>query len=130
MKREKYSHTDSVTREILDKGKDVIKDFDDSQEIYVEPKQLKSKLISIRLPMVMISNLRIVARQRGDIGYQQIIKTYIAEGLVRDNQNIKWNIPQVPIALVSNTFDTSSSLDVKFPYNENEAMTGDLLMFK
>jgi len=52
----------------------------------VEPKPLKSKLISIRLPMVMIRNLRIIARARGDIGYQQIIKTYIAEGLERDHQ--------------------------------------------
>ncbi len=128
MMKKKYSHTDSVNREILSKGKDVIKDFDDSQEISVEPKQLKSKLISIRLPMVMINNLRIIARERGDIGYQQIIKTYIAEGLIRDNQAIKYNIPQSQIVLESNIFESSSSLEIKFP--SNEALTGELLTLK
>lgn len=106
MTRQKHLHNEAVNREILSKGKDVLKDFDDSQEISVQPQQLKSKLISIRLPMVMITNLRIIARERGDIGYQQIIKTYIAEGLVRDNQKIECKIPQPQIFWGS---DTSSS---------------------
>lgn len=93
MKKNKGPRIDTVTQEILNKGKDIVKDFDDSEGVYVEPKPLESKLISIRLPMVMISNLRIVARLRGDIGYQQIIKTYIAEGLERDNQRIQHNMP-------------------------------------
>lgn len=128
MTKVRHSHTDSVNREILSKGKDVVKDFDDSQEIFVEPKQLKSKLISIRLPMIMISNLRIIARDRGDIGYQQIIKTYIAEGLVRDNQTIKYNLPQSQIVLESIFFESSSSLDIKFP--SDEAATGALVTLK
>ena len=117
MRKEKHSHTDSVTREILNKGKDVIKDFDDSQEIYVEPKQLKSKLISIRLPMVMISNLRIIARERGDIGYQQIIKTYIAEGLLRDNQKIQCNIQ--PSQIVESNISSSFSMNI-WPFDKPE----------
>ena len=128
MTKKKHLHTDSVNREILSKGKGAIKDFDDSQEIYVQPKQLKSKLISIRLPTIMISNLRVIARERGDIGYQQIIKTYIAEGLLRDNQTIKYNIPQSRIVLESNIFESSSSLDIEFPLNE--ALTGNLLTLK
>lgn len=123
MMKEKHSHTDSVTREILNKGKDVIKDFDDSQGIYVEPKQLKSKLISIRLPMVMISNLRIIARQRGDIGYQQIIKTYIAEGLFRDNQNIQYSLQQSQIV----ESNDSSSLSMNFPSDEPVTGVAELL---
>lgn len=114
MRKEKYAHTDSVNREILNKGKDVIKDFDASQEMRVEPKQLKSKLISIRLPRVMISNLRIIARENGDIGYQQIIKTYIAQGLIRDNQPIKYNMPQAQIVFESNV---SSSFSMNFPFD-------------
>ena len=50
----------------------------------VEPKQMTHKLISIRLPITMIQDLRVIAEKGGDIGYQQIIKTYIAEGLLRD----------------------------------------------
>lgn len=116
MRKEKYSHTDSVNREILNKGKDVIKDFDASQEMLIEPKQLKSKLISIRLPMAMISNLRIIAREKGDIGYQQIIKTYIAEGLIRDNQTIKYNMPQAQIVFESNV---SSSFSMNLPFDNS-----------
>lgn len=125
MSKEKYSHTDSVNREILNKGKDVVKDFNDSREIYIEPKQLKSKLISIRLPMAMISNLRIIAREKGDIGYQQIIKTYIAEGLIRDNQTIKYNMPQSQIVFESNV---SSSFSMNFPFdNPVTGITGLML---
>jgi predicted DNA binding CopG/RHH family protein len=109
MAKEKPSHIDSVTREILKRGKDVIKDFDDSQEVYVVPKKLESKLISIRLPMAVIANLRKIATARGDIGYQQIIKTYIAEGLIRDNQTIQCNIPQHQIFLGTNIYSVSSS---------------------
>ncbi len=40
-----------------------------------------SKLISIRMPKGMIEELRGVAGQKGDMGYQQLIKTYITQGL-------------------------------------------------
>lgn len=123
MKKEKRLHANLVNREILDKGKDAIKDFDDSQEIYVEPKQLKSKLISIRLPKIMIDNLRIIAKQRGDIGYQQIIKTYIAEGLFRDNQEIQYNAQQFQIAESNN----SSSFSMNFPLDNPVTKVTELI---
>lgn len=125
MRKEKYLHTDSVNREILNKGKEVIKDFDASQEMLIEPKQLKSKLISIRLPMAMISNLRIIAREKGDIGYQQIIKTYIAEGLIRDNQTIKYNMPQAQIVFESNV---SSSFSMNLPFDNSVTGIAGLML--
>src|ERR1700733_12451353 len=85
-----------VDNEILSKGKDIVKDFDDSKEVYVEPKSLTNKLISIRLPLNMIKDLRTVAQRRGDIGYQQVIKTYVAEGLLRDIRGYNNNI-QIPL---------------------------------
>lgn len=124
MAREKHSHIDSVTHEILKRGKDVLKDFDDSQEILVEPKQLKSKLISIRLPTIMIGNLRIIAREKGDIGYQQIIKTYIAEGLFRDNQKIQYNRQQAKII----EYNDSSSLSMNFPSNDSVTGVAELMV--
>ena len=79
-------HKNPIDNEMLSKGKEIAKDFDDSKEVYVEPKQMTHKLISIRLPLTMIKDLRVIAEKRGDIGYQQVIKTYIAEGLLRDTQ--------------------------------------------
>lgn len=40
-----------------------------------------SKLISIRIPANMIEKLRGVAGQKGDMGYQKLIKSYISQGL-------------------------------------------------
>lgn len=86
--KEKKVHYNSVDEEILSKGKEITKDFDDSKEFSVMPKPQENKLISIRLPMAMIRALRAIARMKGDIGYQQIIKTYIADGLSHDQQQI------------------------------------------
>lgn len=70
---------------MLNKNMRLLKDFNNSEEILVTPKKLKSKIISIRLPIAMLNNLKIIASKKGDIGYQQIIKIYIAEGLIKDN---------------------------------------------
>jgi hypothetical protein len=111
--KEKYLNNNPIDNEILSKGKNVVKDFDDSNEVYVEPKKAIHKLISIRLPVTMIKNLRVVAEKRGDIGYQQIIKTYIAEGLLRDNQN---NRVQSSLYYEDNIISlSSSSLSEGFP---------------
>lgn len=83
-KRELFEKT--VDDEILRKGKNVIKDFDDSAKIFIPAKKRESKLISLRLPMTMIKELRQVAIQKGDIGYQQVLKSYIADGLSREKQ--------------------------------------------
>lgn len=44
-----------------------------------------SKLISIRMPAGMIQKLRGVAGKKGDMGYQQLIKSYIKQGLTEDS---------------------------------------------
>ena len=119
---QKSHKTDPIDEEILRKGENVIKDFDDSQEVYVEPKRQESKLISIRLPVIMIKNLRIVAQAKGDIGYQQILKTYIAEGLVRDNQEILDNRHKFNASREVSLFE-SSSLNAEFPH---ERISGEL----
>ena len=119
--KEKHLKNDPVDNEILNKGKDITKDFDDSQEVYVEPKQMTHKLISIRLPVTMIKDLRVIAEKRGDIGYQQIIKTYVAEGLSRDTQRSNDKI-QTAIYYGSNIVSlSSSSLSEGFPNQWGES---------
>jgi UDP-glucuronate decarboxylase len=54
----------------------------------------ENKLISIRIPEGVIEKLRGVAGKKGDIGYQQLIKTYITEGLTNEaggekNESVK-----------------------------------------
>jgi len=61
-----------------------------------------NKLISIRIPENMIEELRKVASSKGDFGYQQLIKTYIAKGLVRDesgeaNESARKPSPAAPV---------------------------------
>ena len=119
MMKEKHSKGDSIDKEILSKGKEVIKDFDDTQEVYIEPKGQRSKLISIRLPLAMISNLRVIAAARGDVGYQQIIKTYIAEGLDRDNQRIQSDLPLQIFS--GDSFDSVSHCSPLQPPYEGES---------
>ena len=58
-------------------------EFAQSPALHVPAKKRESKLISIRIPMAMINELREVAQKRGDVGYQQLIKIFIAEGLLR-----------------------------------------------
>lgn len=112
-----------IDNEMLSKGKEIIKDFDDSKEVYVGPKQMTHKLISIRLPLTMIKDLRIIAEKRGDIGYQQVIKTYIAEGLLRDARNS--NNAQTAIYYEgSYMVSRSSSLNGNFPNQWGESGNG------
>ena len=118
--KEKNLNNNPIDNEILRKGKNIIKDFDDSNEVYVEPKQATHKLISIRLPVTMIKDLRVIAQKRGDIGYQQIIKTYIAEGLFRDAQrsnNFQATVYHGGYTIVSK----SSSLNGSFPSQWGES---------
>lgn len=77
-----------VDVEILSKGKAAVEDFDASQELVVQPKKPENKLISIRLPMDTIVRLRAIAGKRG-MGYQQLIKQYLAEALTRE-QHRTW----------------------------------------
>jgi predicted DNA binding CopG/RHH family protein len=53
-----------------------------SVEVIPEKRNRKSELsTSIRLPKGMISRLRKIAAQKGDIGYQTLIKIWLAERL-------------------------------------------------
>ena len=101
-----------IDEEILKKGKGAIEDFDNSKEVYVEATRPESKLISIRLPIDMIRSLRQMAVLKGDIGYQQMIKTYIAEGIWQDNQRGQ-AVSSRPF-FVSDSPGTSSNMSVIF----------------
>jgi len=70
-----------IDQEIIDKGKSALGDFDGDKEFVVFAKQRENKLISIRLPTWMLNQLREVANARGVMGYQQLIKEFISEGL-------------------------------------------------
>ena len=67
--------------------KELLADFDQSQTLHIPAKKSENILISIRLPAVMINQLRNVAIQKGDIGYQQLIKIFIADGLARETRS-------------------------------------------
>ena len=60
---------------------EILAEFDESKALHVPAKKRENILISIRLPIRMIQQLREVAIKKGDIGYQQIIKIFIADGL-------------------------------------------------
>jgi hypothetical protein len=66
--------------------------------------------------MDMIKNLRNVAIKKGDIGYQQLIKIYIADGLLRSQfenssfASVCW--PQARFGEWKNLGNSSSYLDV------------------
>jgi hypothetical protein len=56
-----------------------------SVEVTPEKRSHKSELsTSIRLPKGMVSRLRKIAAQKGDIGYQTLIKIWLAERLERE----------------------------------------------
>ena len=111
-----------VDEEILKKGKGTIEDFDDSKEVYVDAKRPESKLISIRLPIDMIRALRQIAVLKGDIGYQQMIKTYIADGLWKETQRIQAT-PGRPFFVIDSS-GTASNMGVVFPQEQN-IVSGD-----
>ena len=112
--KKKATRNYTVDEELIKKGKGVMQDFSHSDEIYVVPKRLDNKLISIRLPIVMIQDLRNVAIAKGDVGYQQIIKTYIAEGLKRENMAFRSSNFGVIVSCDENILSASSSLDKEF----------------
>jgi len=74
-----------VDRELIEKGKDALRDFDESQEMYIPAKRGDSRPISIRLPNVMLQRLRDLAVQK-NVGYQQLIKVYLVQGLRREEK--------------------------------------------
>ena len=60
-------------------------DWDDSRSVTVTPEKKSTGVsTSIRLPMEMVAKLRKVARKKGDIGYQTLLKIWIAERLEKE----------------------------------------------
>lgn len=58
-------------------------EWDESKSVRVVPekKALSGISTSIRLPKEMVSKLRKIAHRKGDIGYQTLLKIWIAERL-------------------------------------------------
>lgn len=58
-------------------------EWDESKTVEVtpEPRMKSGVSTSIRLPSEMVTKLRKIARKKGDIGYQTLIKIWIAERL-------------------------------------------------
>ena len=63
-------------------------EWDESKSVRVVPdKAMRSGVsTSIRLPKEMVEKLRKVARRKGDIGYQTLLKIWIAERLEREEK--------------------------------------------
>lgn len=62
------------------------KDWDESKSVKVIPlKKSRSDVsTSIRLPKTMVNKLRRIAKKKGDIGYQTLLKIWIAERLEKE----------------------------------------------
>lgn len=80
-KRKRSQMEKDVDQEIIAKGLKATEDFDHSQTLTVHPKPRTSKLISIRLSLEMMKDLRAAAERKGLPGYQGLIKTFIQKGL-------------------------------------------------
>ena len=61
-------------------------DWDESKSVTVEPEpRMKAGIsTSIRLPRQMVARLRRIARRKGGIGYQTLLKIWIAERLEKE----------------------------------------------
>ncbi len=61
-------------------------EWDESKSVTVEPEPRLSTGIStsIRLPRRMVTQLRRIARKKGGIGYQTLLKIWIAERLEKE----------------------------------------------
>jgi len=61
-------------------------EWDESKSVVVEPEPRMKVGIStsIRLPQPMIIRLKRVAKKKGDIGYQTLLKIWIAERLEKE----------------------------------------------
>jgi predicted DNA binding CopG/RHH family protein len=75
---------DDIDAELIAKGKAAADDFDASAAVSISPIPTPNKMIAIRLPTRMIHQLKQTAAQKGFLGYQQLIKAYIAAGLANE----------------------------------------------
>ena len=82
----KKFHERDADQELISEGTNAIKSFDENNELSVKPKKKGTKLISIRIPIYMMEELKHIALNRGETGYQQIIKEYVSLGLAKEQQ--------------------------------------------
>lgn len=63
------------------------KEWNESKSAHVAPEpRMKSGIsTSIRLPKEMVAKLRRIAKRKGDIGYQTLLKIWIAERLEKES---------------------------------------------
>ncbi|MCE3010121.1 MAG: BrnA antitoxin family protein [Proteobacteria bacterium] len=62
------------------------RDWDESKSVQVQPKKSSKGIsTSIRLPREMVLKLKKIARKKGDIGYQTLLKIWIAERLEKES---------------------------------------------
>jgi len=118
MEKRKRSHIEQeVDRELREKGLEAHADFDQSRSIRVPARKRESKLISIRIPVEMMKELREVAERKGLPGYQRMIKSYIEQALARERTG-----PYLPIAGASFSMveDRPSGRD----YSASQTTTG------
>ena len=60
-------------------------EWDESKSVEVVPEKKASGILtSIRLPKEMVTKLKKVAKKKGDIGYQTLLKIWIAERLEKE----------------------------------------------
>lgn len=59
-------------------------EWDESKSVEVTPDKVAGVSTSIRLPREMIIQLRKIARKKGAIGYQTLLKIWIAERLEKE----------------------------------------------
>lgn len=66
-------------------------DWNDSKSVKVVPEKRGDSGVStsIRLPRNMVEKLRRVAKRKGDIGYQTLLKIWIAERLEEELERKK-----------------------------------------
>jgi len=56
-----------------------------SESVVPEPRMKSGVSTSIRLPKDMVAKLRRIAKKKGDIGYQTLLKIWIAERLEKES---------------------------------------------
>ncbi len=63
------------------------KEWDEEKSVKVIPekKSFTGISTSIRLPKAMVAKLRKIAKRKGDIGYQTLLKIWIAERLEKES---------------------------------------------
>ncbi|MFN7455225.1 MAG: hypothetical protein ACK5RO_11270 [Pseudobdellovibrionaceae bacterium] len=62
------------------------REWNDSRAVEVQPeKSSKGISTSIRLPREMVLKLKKIARKKGDMGYQTLLKIWIAERLEKES---------------------------------------------